>query len=283
MGQPEGLIHFGRRTMVARSAQRQVVRREQIAPSHDDADTLMARYVEAPTPEIREQVVAACTSLVRRIASEFVFSGVPTDDLIQVGYIGLLNAIAAFDPTRGAKFATYASYLIRGEIRHYLRDQRDTIRKPRWLQKINTQIEDAVGKYVSENGRFPGVEDLSQELNIEEEGLLEVLRTREVLRTVSLEGGEEDGGDLRVDRDRIRHRTHVSFQLPIEDRVVLMEAMESLNSLQRKVLYYLFYTDLTQMEAAKRIGISQKHVSRVLASALTKLRGLMGAPSPGTL
>jgi RNA polymerase sigma-B factor len=269
--------------MVARSAQRQVVRREQIAPPQDDADTLMARYVEAPTPEIRERVVAACTPLVRRIASEFVFSGVPTDDLIQVGYIGLLNAIAAFDPTRGAKFATYASYLIRGEIRHYLRDQRDTIRRPRWLQKINTQIEDAVGKYVSENGRFPGVEDLSQELNIEEEGLLEVLRTREVLRTVSLEGGEEDGGDLRVDRDRIRHRSHVSFQLPIEDRVVLMEAMESLNSLQRKVLYYLFYTDLTQMEAAKRIGISQKHVSRVLASALAKLRGLMGAPSPGTL
>lgn len=271
--------------MVARSVQRTVERQEaapHAAPAQDDVDVLMAEYVEAHSPAIRERVVVGCTPLVRRIAAEFVFSGVPSDDLVQVGYIGLLNAIAAFDPTRGAKFATYASYLVRGEIRHYLRDQRDTIRKPRWLQKLNSQIEQTVGKYVSETGRFPGLDELSQELNIEEEGLLEVLRTREVLRTISLET-EEEGGDLRVDRDRIRHRSHISFQLPIEDRVMLVEAMESLNSLQRKVLYYLFYTDLTQMEAAKRIGISQKHVSRVLASALAKLRGFMGAPSPGTL
>jgi RNA polymerase sigma-B factor len=271
--------------MVARTAQRPVDRSEYIVPApppREDVDALMAQYVETQHPSIRERMVVACTPLVRRIAGEFVFSGVPSDDLVQVGYIGLLNAISAFDPTRGAKFATYASYLVRGEIRHYLRDQRDTIRKPRWLQKLNSQIEDAVGKHVSETGRFPGIEDLSAELNIEEEGLLEVLRTREVLRTISLET-EEESGDLRVDRERIKHKTHISFQLPIEDRVVLMDALESLNSLQRKVLYYLFYTDLTQMEAAKRIGISQKHVSRVLASALAKLRGLMGAPSPGTL
>ena len=270
--------------MVARSVQRAVERQEVAPPAAptQDVDALMAEYVETHSPAIRERVVVACTPLVRRISAEFVFSGVTSDDLVQVGYIGLLNAIAAFDPTRGAKFATYASYLVRGEIRHYLRDQRDTIRKPRWLQKLNSQIEQTVGKYVSETGRFPGLDELSQELNIEEEGLLEVLRTREVLRTISLET-EDEGGDLRVDRDRIRHRSHISFQLPIEDRVMLIEAMESLNSLQRKVLYYLFYTDLTQMEAAKRIGISQKHVSRVLASALAKLRGFMGAPSPGTL
>lgn len=270
--------------MRARTTQHSAQRREAVvpgAPPPDDVNELMAQYVETHNPALRERVVVACTPLVRRIAAEFVFSGVPTDDLTQVGYIGLLNAIAGFDPTRGAKFATYASYLVRGEIRHYLRDQRDTIRKPRWLQKLNSQIEEAVGRHVSETGRFPGLDDLSQELNIEEQGLLEVLRTREVLRTVALET-EEESGDLRVDRERIRHKTHISFQLPIEDRVVLTEALESLNSLQRKVLYYLFYTDLTQMEAAKRIGISQKHVSRVLASALAKLRGLMGAPSPGT-
>lgn len=271
--------------MAVRSAQRAASRGDQPArkgSDREDEDALMAQYVETHDTAIRERVVVACTPLVRRIASEFVFSGVPSDDLVQVGYIGLLNAIAAFDPTRGAKFATYASYLIRGEIRHYLRDQRDTIRKPRWLQKLNTQIEDTVGKYVSEEGRFPGLEELAAELNIEEEGLLEVLRTREVLRTISLET-EEDNGDLRVDRDRIRHRSHISFQLPIEDRVILIEAMESLNTLQRKVLYYLFYTDLTQTEAAKRIGISQKHVSRVLASALAKLRGMMNQPSAETL
>ncbi len=249
---------------------------------YDDADLLIMEHAEACSPEARERVVAACTPLVRRIAAEFAYSGVPSEDLIQVGYIGLLNAIGGFDPGRGAKFATYASYLIRGEIRHYLRDQRDTIRKPRWLQKLNVRIEETISAHVSETGRFPSLEALARELNIEEDGLLEVLRTREVLRTVSIEADEE-GADLRVDRDRIRHRTHISFQLPIEDRVTLMEALESLTALQRKVVYYLFYTDLTQMEAAKQIGISQKHVSRVLAAALGKLRGAFGAHSQGTL
>ena len=247
------------------------------APETDrfrDEDVLIGRYVETRDPNMQEQIVVACTPLVRRIVSDFIFSGVPTDDLMQVGFIGLLNAVEMFDPTRGVKFGTYASHLIRGEIRHYLRDHRDTMRKPRWLQKLNHQIEEAVGRYISEERRFPAVDELASELNVEEEGLLEALRTREVLRTISLEADEETG-ELRVDRDRVRHRSSVSVQLPLEDKIVLFAAMEKLNSLQRRVLYYLFFTDLTQMEAARRVGISQKHVSRVLASSLTKLRGLL--------
>lgn len=256
--------------------------RSEEASGYDAVDLLIQEHADARSPDAHERIVAACTPLVRRIAAEFAYSAVPSEDLIQVGYIGLLNAINGFDPGRGAKFATYASYLIRGEIRHYLRDQRDTIRRPRWLNRLNTRIEETINVHITETGRFPSLEVLARELNIEEEGLLEVLRAREVLRTVSIEADEE-GADLRVDRDRIRHRTHISFQLPIEDRVTLMEALESLTALQRKVVYYLFYTDLTQMEAAKQIGISQKHVSRVLAAALGRLRGAINAPSPGAL
>jgi RNA polymerase sigma-B factor len=256
--------------------------RSEETSGYDDADLLIKEHADARSPDTHDRIVAACTPLVRRIAAEFAYSGVPSEDLIQVGYIGLLNAIAGFDPGRGAKFATYAGYLIRGEIRHYLRDQRDAIRRPRWLNRLNTRIEETINAHVGETGRFPSLEALARELNIEEDGLLEVLRAREVLRTVSIEADEE-GADLRVDRDRIRHRSHISFQLPIEDRVTLMEALESLTALQRKVVYYLFYTDLTQMEAAKQIGISQKHVSRVLAAALGRLRGAINAPSPGAL
>ncbi|MBI3975192.1 MAG: sigma-70 family RNA polymerase sigma factor [Armatimonadetes bacterium] len=239
-----------------------------------DEDALVTRYVESHDPALREEIVLACTPLVRRIVSDFIFAGVPTDDLMQVGFIGLLNALELFDTGRGVKFVTYASHLIRGEIRHYLRDHRDTIRKPRWLQKLNHQIEEAVGRYISEEGRFPAVDQLASELNVEEEGLLEVLKTREVLRTISLEADEETG-ELRADRDRIRHKGNGSVALPLEEKILLFEAMEKLNTLQRRVLHYLFFTDLTQMEAARRIGISQKHVSRVLASSLTKLRALL--------
>ncbi len=257
----------------ASRAERRVFQETERHPPRDE-DILIERYVETRDPGLQEQIVVACTPLVRRIVSDFIFSGVPTDDLMQVGFIGLLNAIELFDCSRGVKFVTYASHLIRGEIRHYLRDHRDTIRKPRWLQKLNHQIEDAVGRYISEEGRFPGIDQLASELNVEEEGLLEVLKTREVLRTISLEADEETG-ELRVDRDRLRHKSNGAYHLPLEDKIVLFDAMEKLNPLQRRVLYYLFFTDLTQMEAARRIGISQKHVSRVLASSLNKLRGLL--------
>ena len=222
---------------------------------------------------LREEITAAYTPLIERILLDYRFSGVPAEDLMQVGYLGLLNAIELFEPARGITFKTYASHLIRGEIRHYLRDHRDIIRKPRWLRRLNQQIEETVSRYLSQEGRYPRLEELSAELNVAEDGLLEILKTREALRTVSLEAEEADHAE--IDRRRIRHRAYASFQLPIEDRIVLHDAMEKLSLLQRRVLYYFFFADLTQPETAKRIGISQRHVSRLLARSLTKLRSLL--------
>lgn len=221
-----------------------------------------------------EEILTAHTPLVERIVSDFRFSGVQAEDLKQVGYLGLLNAMEHFDPARGVKFTTYAGHLIRGEIQHYLRDHGDTIRKPRWLGKLNQQIEDTVGRYLSQEGRFPRLEELSSALNVSEEGLLEILKQREALRTVSLEAAAE-ADQTGIDRRRIRHRVYASFHLPIEDRIVLHDAMEKLSLLQRRVLYYLFFADFTQPETAKRIGISQRHVSRLLARSLTRLRALL--------
>lgn len=240
----------------------------------EDGDALLARYAGSRDAVLREQILTAFTPLIDRIMLDFNFSGAPVEDLKQVGYLGLLNAIEVFDPARGVKFKTYASHLIRGEIRHYLRDQHDTIRQPRWLRKLNQQIEQAVGGYLHRHGRFPRVGELASEFNVEEEGLLEVLKTREALRTVPLSTSEE-GDEVSVDRSRIRHKAYVAFQLPIEDRIVLYEAIEKLSLVQRRVLYYLFFRDLTHPEAARRVGISQRHLSRVLAKSLNRLRGLV--------
>lgn len=239
-----------------------------------DLNALAEQYARTRDPALREQIAVACTSLIRGVASEFLTQGVPQEDLIQVGYLGLLAAIEGFDITRGFKFKTYAVPQIRGRMRHYLRDNRDTIRRPRWLQKTNQRIEQAVGLYLSKNGRFPSLEQLATELNVTEEGLLEILSTREAVRTVPLEASDEDD-DTDVRRDLIRHKEYVSFQLPIEDKIVLYEAIEKLTARQREVLYHLFFRDRSQPETATRIGVSQKQVSRVLSSALTRLRAML--------
>ncbi len=239
-----------------------------------DDEALPAEYARGRDPALRERILLAYTPLIERTLLDFQQSGVPSDDLRQVGYLGLLTSLELFDPARGVKFKTYAAYLVRGEMGHYIRDQRDTIRQPRWLRRLTRQVEEAVGRTISAKGRFPTLEELAVQLNIQEDGLRELLKVREVVRTVSLDAGEdEDAPEFNL--HRIRHRDYVTFQLPIEDKIVLYQAIERLSHLQRRVVYYLFFRGLTQPETARRIGISQKHVSRLLARSLARLRGLL--------
>lgn len=237
-------------------------------------EELVARYAEGHDARLREQIVETCTPIVKGMASEYAQQGVPREDLTQVGYLGLLNAIEAFNPALGFKFETYARPLISGEMRHYLRDHRDLLRRPRWLHKANQELEQAVGRHLSDDGRFPSIEALASELNITEEGILEILKVREATLTTSLDS-VEPRDEFEINRRLIRHKSYTSFQLPIEDRIVLYEALEKLTTLQRQVLYHLFFRDMSQPKAAKSMGISQRHVSRVLATALTRLRELL--------
>src|SRR5688572_32893595 len=100
---------------------------------HQDPEELVARYIDRPRPELKDLIMVQYTGLVERLARRF--SGIePHQDLVQVGFIGLLNALSKFDPAAGVKFTTYATHLITGEIKHYLRDRSQTIRQPAWLQ-----------------------------------------------------------------------------------------------------------------------------------------------------
>jgi RNA polymerase sigma-B factor len=234
-------------------------------------ESLARRHAVSRNPELREQLVTVCTPLIRLIASDFAGSGVPHDDLVQLGYLGLLTAIAGFDPTRGVQFATYARPFIRGEMLHFLRDNRDVIRRPRWLGKAQRQIEDTVRRHLEDEGRFPAIGELARALKVDQAGIVEILRAREATRAFSLDALEEPD-NVEIDRAIILHKAYESFQLPVEDRLVLYEAIETLSDVQRQVVYHLFFRDQSQPKAAAAIGISQRHVSRVLASALSRLR-----------
>jgi RNA polymerase sigma-B factor len=116
-------------------------------------------------------------------------------------------------------------------------------------------------------------------LGIDTSSLTEILQTREVVRTLSLDA-EDDDGQPKVDLNRRQGRARDWLAHTFEDRMVLIEALEGLNPLQRAVVFYIFFTDLTQAETAARTGVSQKHVSRVLASALHKLREMLAPELP---
>lgn len=236
-------------------------------------DALAGRYACTRDADAREALVRSCEGLVRGIASDY-HSANQDEDLVQVGFLGLLNAIEHYDPNRGAPFLAFARHFVRGEIRHYLRDHSAVLRRPRWLDRLNGQIERAVGDHVRDRGRYPGLAELAEVLGMEVESLTEILKTGQIVRTLSLDA-EDDNGQPRVDPGEV-HRGAVEWlERPLVDRAMLIEALEALNPIQRTVVFYLFFTDLTQADCAARIGVSQKHVSRVLASALHRLRDLL--------
>ncbi|MDR7419549.1 MAG: sigma-70 family RNA polymerase sigma factor [Armatimonadota bacterium] len=250
---------------------------ERTAPASAPSDVLAQAYVATRDPAVRDALVRRCESMVRGIAAEFR-GGAQDDDLVQVGFVGLLNAIEHYDASRGTPFALFARHFVRGEIRHYLRDHHNLMRRPRWLERVSGRIEQAVGNHLEAHGRYPGLADLAASLGLDLETLTDILRTRDAVRTLSLDA-EDDDGQPKVDPNRATGRPQLALSHPLEDRMVLIDALEKLNPLQRTVVFHIFFTDLTQAETAARIGVSQKHVSRILASALHRLRDIL-APGP---
>ncbi len=208
--------------------------------------------------------------VVRRHA---VSSGEPYEDLLQVGYVGLIKAVKGYKVDSGAKFSSYAYAMVDGELRHHFRDT-ELVKKPRWARSLYGKVSEATARLTAELGRPPLVEEIAQEVNVSHEGVLELMKLFRDTSVLSLDGGDEDGG---VDVSAIKSMHYDTFSLPIEDRIVLEEALESLTELQRKVIYLFFYKDLSQTEIGRMLSLPQRKISRVIASATRVLRESHGA------
>src|SRR3712207_6826947 len=128
-------------------------------------------------------------SIVRRHA---VSSGEPYEDLLQVGYVGLIKAIKGYRTDSGAKFSSYAYAMVDGELRHHFRDT-ELVRKPRWARSLYGKVSEANAKLTADLGRPPLVEEIAREVNVSPEGILELMKLFRDTSVVSLDGGEEDG------------------------------------------------------------------------------------------
>ena len=229
--------------------------------------------VTASTQKITDAQILEHQPLVKSIAYKFKNSGEPLEDLEQVGYIGLINAINLYNQNRGIKFITYATWLISGEIRHYIRDKHQVIKIPSWILKLNKKIDKFIISYKKENNKFPLLSEISEKFNLTEEGIKEILKAREAVQIVSLDQEQRKySSDSYLKIEKIKSKNYETFKLPIEDIITLRNAFSKLKKLQRKVLYYIFEKDLTQTKTARKLGISQRQVSRIKDSALKELK-----------
>jgi RNA polymerase sigma-B factor len=235
-----------------------------------EAGAEFAEYWATRTRELRDGLVVAHMPLVKQVARQFVRAAGTSDDYEQVGYLGLIKAVERFDPGLGVPFEAYARTVISGEISHYLRDLAPIMRVPRWYQTLNRRLHQAHERLTGTLQREPSFEELADEMNVTAEGVREIVRLRDSYNLASL--SDERQGDSTVHIDAIKSRRYLSFQLPVEDRIALDRAIERLAEAERNLIHLFFYKDLTQTEIARRLGFSQKHISRLLAQSLRKLK-----------
>jgi len=227
--------------------------------------------------ELQNEIVQRNIGLVKSIAVKFISSGEPLDDLIQAGYIGLLNAAANFDLARKTRFSTYASYLIQGEIRHFVRDKHTTIRIPQWVQMMNRRVKEAEEIFFQQHGRPPLLSELAASVDLTEAQLTALLRGRESMTYVSIDQ-DRRSSDPNPAPPQTEHLLVESDALPFDARMKILLAIEELTEIQRTVIRGLFYQGMSQSEVGEELGISQRQVSRVKQRVLDDLRGSLFDP-----
>ncbi len=241
----------------------------------EDPEILVQRYLEDPRADLKDLILIHYAPLVERVARRF--AGIEQqEDLLQVGYIGLLNALTKFDPRAGVRFNTYATYLVAGEIKHYLRDRSQTIRHPAWLQELRHRVNRAARALQHKLGREPSAEEIAEELGVNETAVREVFQTAEMLRVASLDAMPiDEEGDSEV--ERLDAADFCPEQIGVEDRLLLENAMKQLRDLERQVLIHFHFDSMNQTEIAAKLGISCNYVSHILRQSLGKLRKILAS------
>jgi len=219
---------------------------------------------------IRDELVETHLPLVEYLARRFRNRGELHDDLVQVATIGLIKSVDRFDLERGVEFSTYATPTIVGEIKRHFRDKGWAIRVPRRLQELKLALAKATSELAQRNGRSPTVAELAGYLAMSEEDVLEGLESANAYSTVSLDTPEGGDSDALAVADTLGV---VDESLEgVEYRESLKPLLDRLPPREKRILLLRFFGNMTQSQIAAELGISQMHVSRLLARTLAQLR-----------
>jgi RNA polymerase sigma-B factor len=225
-----------------------------------------------------ELLVGRHRNLVRSCVARYKRSPEPTEDLMQVGYVGLLKAINNFDPDLGGSLAAYAQPCVSGEIKRHFRDKRWQVHVERSMQELVLAVREATRSLTQQLGHQPSDTELASHLGITEANLREARRADMVFQPASLDAPLGSGTDAATLADVL------GGEDPEVEHTLDMESVAThwgeLPRREQKILLLRFYGDMTQAEIGQQLGISQMHVSRLLAHALGHLRHRLLGPAP---
>ena len=243
---------------------------------------LFVEYAELPQgddrrPTVRDALIRGYAPVARHIARRYRNRGENPDDIEQVATVGLILAVDRFEAGRGVDFLSFAVPTITGEVLRYFRDRAAIIRVPRRLRALQASIHEAAAEVGQRQGRAARPSEIALHLGIDLEVVLEGLQAQYAGHTSSLDepAWDDDGGE------RSRHTAamgivEAEYDL-VEYREVLSPLVSSLPERERRILLLRFFAGLTQTEIAREVGVSQMHVSRLLARTLARMRRRLAA------
>lgn len=242
-------------------------------PSESDDRWLRESFDQYSTyrdKDLRDEIAERTSWLATRGARRFADCGEPFDDLVQVARIGLLNAIERFDPSQGVPFGAYATPTIMGELRRYFRDHTWGVHVSRRAKDLRPGVNAAIEALQKELQRSPRMAEIAERMKIPEEAVIEALEANNAYRAHTL---DQTG----------RNTPAVESNLEtILNREVISGLLDRLRPRQRQILYLRFFEELSQAQIAERIGTSQVHVGRLIASSLAQLRDLLDDDQSGS-
>jgi RNA polymerase sigma-B factor len=235
------------------------------------SDERLVAAAQAGDGEARETLILRHQRLVRGIVRSYPSSGFPEQDLRQAGVIGLITAIDRFQPDRRARFITYAAALVRGEVRHLLRDHGWSVQVPRPLQDLGRRATIERTRQTQANGRTPSLEETAAALDADVRDVATALDARRSYRAAQYTEVSDDGPGEAA---RAAAAADHGYELT-ELRIDLVWALRRLPVQQRRAVILHFSRGQPQRVIANELGVSQMQVSRMLREALTTLRAVL--------
>nr|WP_277350815.1 sigma-70 family RNA polymerase sigma factor [Rhodococcus sp. HNM0569] len=216
--------------------------------------------------------VECALPLSDRIAMGYAGRGQSAEELRQVAYLGLVQAVLRFDTSQGTPFVAYAVPTIRGEIRRFFRDCTWPVHVSRHVRDMHARVGRAVDTLCNELGRAPRVSELAEHLGMPHDETSDLLLACDTYRVESLDTPAHVDSPTPVG-DTIADDAHDTIDA--ESRVMLQHAIRTLTPQRKKIVYLRFVEDLTQSQIAKRVGCSQMQISRELRSSLSEMRSAL--------
>lgn len=241
-------------------------------PLSAEATLRLARaYRDDGDVRARKELIERHLPLVRAVARRHANQAEPLEDLVQVGAVGLIQAVDRFDPDRGVPLAAYAQPAVDGAVRRHLRDLAAPIRPPRRLTELSASLRRLEPELEAQLARPPTAAELATAAGADEREVLSALESDQARRPISLSVSPEELPPLPATEDGYADS---------ERRLLVRDAFRALGRRERRILRLRFYAGLSQEEIASEVGLSQVHVSRLIHSSLAKMRAALGPANP---